>query len=93
MFQHGQLITTNNLLTSLPDEIIDNAINDVKNYFTDHAWYEFLQRGISKYVMQRIVLLVFWYINKKNVNGPINYITMNMIHCDLCEEWYHRCIY
>ena len=51
MFQHGQLITTNNLLTSLQDEIIDNAINDVKNYFTDRAWYAFLQRGMSKYVM------------------------------------------
>ena len=59
MFQHGQLITTNNLLTSLPDEIIDSAITDVKNHSTDHAWYAFLQRGISKYVMLRIVLLVF----------------------------------
>ena len=29
--QHGQLITTNSLLTSLPDEIIDNIINDVKH--------------------------------------------------------------
>ena len=35
--QHGQLITTNGLLTSLPDEIIDNTINDVKRYFTDHV--------------------------------------------------------
>ena len=47
--QHGQLITTNGLLMSLPDEIIDNTINDVKHYFTDHAWYELLQKGISKY--------------------------------------------
>ena len=29
--QHGQLITTNSLLTSLPDEIIDNIINDEKH--------------------------------------------------------------
>ena len=49
--QHGQLITTNGLLTSLPDEIVDNSINDVKYYFTDHAWYELLQRSISKYTM------------------------------------------
>ena len=49
--QHGQLITTNGLLMSLPDEIVDNTINDVKHYFTDHVWYELLQRGISKYVM------------------------------------------
>ena len=28
---HGQLITTNSLLTSLPDEIIDNTINDEKH--------------------------------------------------------------
>ena len=49
--QHGQLITTNGLLMSLPDEIIDNFINDVNHYFTDHAWYELLQKGISKYPM------------------------------------------
>ena len=49
--QHGQLITTNGLLTSLPDEIIDNSINDVKHYFTDYTWYELLQRGVSKYAM------------------------------------------
>ena len=49
--QHGQLITTNGLLMSLPDEIIDNSINDVKHYFTDHVWYELLQRDISKYTM------------------------------------------
>ena len=36
---------------SLPDEIIDNTINDVKHHFTDHVWYELLQRGISKYKM------------------------------------------
>ena len=47
--QHGQLITTNGLLMSLPDEIINNSINDVKHYITDHAWYELLQKGISKY--------------------------------------------
>ena len=47
--QHGQLITTNGLLMSLPDEIIDNSINDVKHCFTDHAWYELLQKSISKY--------------------------------------------
>ena len=51
LLQYGQLITTNCLLTSLPDEIIDNIINDVKHYFTDNAWYELLQRGISKYTM------------------------------------------
>ena len=51
--QHGQIITTNGLLTSLPDEIIDSTINDVKHYFTDHVWYELLpsSRGISKYAM------------------------------------------
>ena len=41
--QHGQLITTNGLLTSLPAEIIDNFIHDVKHYFTDYTWYELLQ--------------------------------------------------
>ena len=51
MSKQGQLITTNGLLTSLPDEIINNTINDVKHYFTDHVWYELLQRGISKYLM------------------------------------------
>ena len=35
----------------LPDEIVDNSINDVKHYFTDHALCELLQRGISKYPM------------------------------------------
>ena len=49
--QHGQLNTTNGLLMSLPDEIVDNTINDVKHYFTDHVWYKLLQRGISKYEM------------------------------------------
>ena len=51
--QHRQIITTNSLLTSLPDEIIDGTINDGKHYFTDHVWYELLQssRGISKYAM------------------------------------------
>ena len=49
--QHGQVITTNSLLTSLPDKVNDNIINDVKHYFTDHTWYELLQRGISKYPM------------------------------------------
>ena len=44
--QHEQLITTNSLLTSLPDEINDNTINDVKHYFIDHAWYKLLQKGI-----------------------------------------------
>ena len=37
LLQYGQLITTNSLLSSLPDEIIDNTINDVKYYFTDHV--------------------------------------------------------
>ena len=46
--QHGQLITTNGLLTSLPDVIIDNTINDVKHYFTDYIWYELLQSSILK---------------------------------------------
>ena len=49
--QYGQLITTNTLLASLPDEIIDNTINDVNHNFTDHDWFELLQRGISKYPM------------------------------------------
>ena len=38
LLQHGQLITTNSLLTSLPDVINDNTINDVMHYFTDHVW-------------------------------------------------------
>ena len=39
--QHGQLVTTNSLLTSLSDETIDNTINDVslimssKNYYRE----------------------------------------------------------
>ena len=49
--QHEQLITTNGLLTSLPDEIIDDFINDVKHYFTDYAWYVLLQKNTSKYPM------------------------------------------
>ena len=49
--QYGQLITTNMLFASLPDEIIDNTINDMKHYFTDHDWYELLQKGILKYPM------------------------------------------
>ena len=49
--QYGKLITMNSLLTSLSDEIIDNIINNVKLYFTDHVWYELLQRGIPKNTM------------------------------------------
>ena len=46
LLQHGQLITTNSFLASLPDKIIDNIINDMKHDFTDHVWYELQQRGI-----------------------------------------------
>ena len=49
--QYGQLFTTNNLLTLLPDETINNTINDVKDCFINHVWYELLQKRISKYAM------------------------------------------
>ena len=47
LLQHGILIRTNSLLISLPDESIDNTNNDVKGYFTDHVWYQLLQRSIK----------------------------------------------
>ena len=56
--KHGQLITTNGLLTSLPDEIVDNSINDVKYIIS------LIMSGMNYYreVYQNIQCKEFFYM-------------------------------
>ena len=69
--QHGQLITTKSFLTSLPDEINDNTINDVKHYFTDHVWYELLQRVYQNIQYKELFYMFFDIVNVKKCEWPV----------------------
>ena len=62
LLQHGQLITTNSLLTSLPNEINDNTINNVKHYSLIMCGVNYHREVYQNMdCKQFFILHIFWY--------------------------------
>ena len=76
LLQHGQLITTNSLLTSLPNEINDNTINNVKHYSLIMCGVNYHREVYQNMDCKQLFYIFFDIVNERNVNGPIKYATI-----------------